>query len=85
MGLENGLWEVYIIRTQDGKLYTGISTDVERRFAEHQSGKKGARFFHLSPPDKIVYREKVSGRSEALKRERKIKSMTKKEKNSLFF
>ena len=38
-------WYVYIIRASDQSLYTGITTDPERRFAEHQSGKAGAKYF----------------------------------------
>lgn len=69
-------WEVYMIRAQDGSLYTGIATDPVRRFEEHQSGRLGARFFRTSKPDAIVYREVCRDRSEALRREHEIKRMS---------
>ena len=43
-------WYVYIIRATDQSLYTGITTDVERRFAEHQSGRAGAKYFPWTQP-----------------------------------
>ena len=69
-------WTVYIIQVENGNFYTGITTDLERRFTEHQTHKKGARFFHLSPASKIVHTEIYPTRSEALKRESALKKMT---------
>lgn len=77
-------WEVYIIQTESGKLYTGITNDLERRFSEHQKARKGARFFRISKPVKIVFRESHPNRSEATKRESAIKKMSRKEKLALF-
>ena len=76
-------WEVYVIQTDDGKLYTGITSDLARRFDEHQSHKKGARFFHFSEAKKILFRERHPNRSEASKREMAIKKLTRKEKLEL--
>lgn len=73
-------WEVYIIETMSGKLYTGITTDLDRRFADHQKGEKGARFFRFSSPKAIRFREKQPNRSKATKREIEIKKMSRKEK-----
>lgn len=75
-------WEVYIIETDSGKLYTGITNNIERRFANHLN-KRGARFFHFSSPKEIVYRESQPNRSEASKREIAIKKMSRQEKLSL--
>lgn len=69
-------WKVYIIRAEDGKLYTGITTDLERRFADHKKGKSGAKFFRISPAESIAYCESQPNRSEALKRESQIKKMS---------
>jgi len=77
------MWEVYIIETERGQFYTGISTDVERRFAEHQNSSKGARFFRRSRPKAIVYREEHPDRSSATKREIEIKRMTRAQKQIL--
>lgn len=76
-------WWVYMVSSASGKLYTGISTDVDRRFAEHRDGKRGARFFRMDAPTAVVYREAVADRSEALRREAQIKKMTRKAKQAL--
>lgn len=69
-------WFLYIVETVDGKLYTGITTDVERRFKEHCENKKGAKFFRSSVPKKIVYCEQLEDRSAASKREAQVKKLT---------
>lgn len=76
-------WEVYIIQAKSGVLYTGITTDLDRRFAAHLEGAKGARFFRFSQPEKIVYREECANRSEATRRELEIKKMTRQKKVEL--
>ena len=75
-------WFVYILRTRDGRLYTGVSTDVDQRFKQHCKGpaKGGARFFSFSPPEKIIYRERCADRSEALRREAALKRLGRREK-----
>ncbi len=69
----NKLWHVYIIRTEKNKLYTGITTDLERRFQEHCEGKKGAKYFRSDPPKKIVFYGICPNRSVASKHEADIK------------
>lgn len=76
-------WELYIIQTKSKKLYTGITTDLDRRLKDHQSGKKGARFFRFSDPEKVLYREPHPNRSKATKREIQIKKLTRKQKLAL--
>ena len=77
-------WFVYMIEAEGGSLYTGISTDVERRFAEHLAGgAKAARFFRTRPARKLVYREQCADRSEALRREIEIKKLSRKAKLAL--
>ncbi len=76
-------WEVYIIQTKSGKLYTGITTDLGRRFADHQGGRKGARFFRFSDPENILFRESHPNRSKATQREISIKKMSRDEKLKL--
>lgn len=76
-------WIVYIIQTTSGNLYTGITNDLERRFKNHQQQKRGARFFRISEPEKVVYQESHPNRSEALKREYEIKKMSRQEKLAL--
>ena len=79
---ESKLWEVYIIETEDGTLYTGITNDLERRFSQH-STKKGARFFHTSPPKALLFRERHPDRSSALRREAEIKKLSRAQKLAL--
>lgn len=76
---------VYIILTTTNKLYCGYSTDVERRFSEHLTGKKGAKFTKINKPVKIVYKKCYKTKSEALKEEYRIKHLTKKEKEELIY
>lgn len=73
-------WEVYIVEADSGALYTGISTDVERRLAEHRDSPRGARFFRFAAAVQLVYRERCRDRSEATRRERAIKAMRREEK-----
>ncbi|WP_144391304.1 GIY-YIG nuclease family protein [Pleionea sediminis] len=75
-------WFVYIIRCDDDSLYTGVTTDVTRRFKQHQT-KKGAKYFFSRSPCSVVYQEEVADRSLALKREITIKRLSKKEKEIL--
>ncbi len=85
-GFENE-WYLYIIRCSDTSLYTGITTDVERRFAEHanhngnQEGvNRGAKYFRARSPEEIVYVESGHTRSTASRRETAIKSFSRQEK-----
>jgi len=73
-------WFVYMIEASDGSLYTGVTTDVERRFAEHGDSDKGAKFFRGRKPVKIVYQQDHPDRSSALKREAEIKKLTRENK-----
>ena len=69
-------WYVYIIKASDDSLYTGVTTDVSRRFNEHCSGDKGARYFRGRKPLEVVYTETHPDRGSALRREAAIKKLT---------
>ena len=75
-------WKLYILRCRDGSLYTGITTDVQKRLAAHNVGK-GAKYTRGRGPLELVYREDCGDHSAALKREREIKSLTREEKLKL--
>ena len=75
-------WKLYILRCGDGSLYTGITTDVEKRLAVHQSGK-GAKYTRGRGPLEVVYREECGDQSAALKRELEIKALTREQKEML--
>jgi len=81
---EHKNWQVYIIQTKTGKLYTGITTDINRRWSEHKN-KKGAKYFRLENPQEIVFIEHCKNRSEATKRELEIKKFRKNKKLQLIF
>jgi len=76
------MWHVYIIQGTDDKLYTGITTDIERRLAEHNSGR-GGKFTRFRGPFELRYKQKARTRSAALKREAAIKSLSRADKLSL--
>jgi putative endonuclease len=69
------MWFVYVVRCKDRTLYTGVTTDVKRRVEEHNDGR-GARYTRSRCPVTLVYRERVTDRSAALRREYEIKRMT---------
>lgn len=73
------MYFLYILKCSDNTLYTGITTDVERRFAEHVQGT-GGKYTRARKPVKIVYTEKKRNRSSASKREAEIKKMTRRDK-----
>lgn len=75
-------WKLYILRCRDGSLYTGITTDVEKRLAAHNAGK-GAKYTRSRKPVDIVYQEQCDGHSQALRRELEVKALTKEEKLKL--
>ena len=72
-------WKLYILRCGDGSLYTGITTDVEKRLEAHRTGK-GAKYTRGRGPLELVYCEDCGDHSAALKRELEIKAMTREEK-----
>jgi putative endonuclease len=74
-------WYIYLVRCRDGSLYTGISTDVSRRFAEHQGqGGTGSKYLKGKGPLSLVFEKKVGSQSLALKVEGKIKKLPKAKK-----
>lgn len=75
-------WYVYMLRCGDGSLYTGSTTDVERRLREHQGGT-GARYTRSRPPVTLAYAEKAPDRSAAQRREAAIKKLPRAQKLKL--
>lgn len=76
------LWFLYLVRTSDNSLYTGITTDVARRFVQHQSGK-GAKALRGKGELTLVFSASVGERSLALRMEYRIKQLTKRQKERL--
>ncbi len=75
-------WYLYILRCGDGSLYTGITTDVDRRLEAHRSGH-GAKYTRGRGPLTLLYRELCGSHSDALKRELAVKQLSRAEKEAL--
>lgn len=75
-------WIVYILRCRDGSLYTGITTDLERRLRAHRAGT-ASKYTRAKLPVRLAWSESAASESAAKKREAAIKKLTRKEKLSL--
>ncbi len=73
-------WVVYIVQCADNSLYTGITTDIQRRLNEHNSDVKGARYTRTRRPVKLVYCQSFENRSQASKQECTIKQLSRSQK-----
>lgn len=75
-------WFLYILKCKDGKFYTGITKDMERRLKAHNDGK-GANFTRARRPVKVIYHEILKSRTQALVREFAVKSLPRRKKEEL--
>ncbi|MBT8096000.1 MAG: GIY-YIG nuclease family protein [Woeseia sp.] len=76
-------WSVYLLRCADGSLYTGIATDVQRRFAEHDSSERGAKYLRGRGPLRLELACEVGDRSLASRVEHRIKRLSRNRKEAL--
>ena len=76
------MWYLYILRCGDGSLYTGITTDVERRLETHRQGR-GAKYTRGRGPLELAYQEECGTHSQALRRELEVKAMPRAQKEQL--
>ena len=84
IAVETDSWFVYILRCADNSLYTGITTNINKRLDQHNGvDKKGAKYTHGRRPVTLVYQEPSNSRSAASKRECIIKSLKKTQKEQL--
>ena len=74
------MYKLYILECVDKTLYTGITTDLQRRIKEHNSSDLGAKYTRGRRPVKLVFSKKFKNRSYASKEESKIKKLSRKEK-----
>lgn len=74
------MYYLYILKCADDTLYTGITTDVARRVAEHNTGKKGAKYTMSRRPVSVVFSKKYKNRSKASQEEARIKKLTRLQK-----
>ena len=72
-------WKLYMLRCRDGSLYTGITTDVEKRLAAHNAGK-GGKYTRSRLPVELVYYEAFETKQEAMSREFHIKRLSRNKK-----
>jgi|SaaInl5LU_22_DNA_1037371.scaffolds.fasta_scaffold08905_7 putative endonuclease len=75
-------WHLYLVRTDAGALYTGISTDVDKRFETHQLGL-GSKYLRGNQPAKLVYRCQIGDRSLTSKVEYRVKQLDKPAKENI--
>ncbi|MDD2224629.1 MAG: GIY-YIG nuclease family protein [Candidatus Shapirobacteria bacterium] len=78
------MYFLYILQCSDDTLYTGITTDLDRRIEEHNNSKLGAKYTKVRRPVKLVYSQQFTDRSEASKEESRIKKLSRQQKLSLF-
>ncbi|HSG97252.1 MAG TPA: GIY-YIG nuclease family protein [Woeseiaceae bacterium] len=73
--MSSGTFSLYILRCADGSLYTGITTDVDKRVAEHVSGSRGAKYLRGRGPLELVLAEPVGDRAAASRLEHRVKKL----------
>lgn len=76
------MWYVYILKCNDGTLYTGITNNLDKRVSSHNKGT-GAKYTKTRLPVEVVYHEEATDRSEASKREHQIKKLSRLAKENL--
>jgi predicted GIY-YIG superfamily endonuclease len=78
-GKTSSRWHLYILKCSDNTFYTGITNDLQRRLVMHNSGK-ASRYTRSRLPVILIYQERCQNRSSALKKECRMKSLSRKEK-----
>ena len=81
--VQANIYSVYMLRCADGSLYTGIATNVARRFLEHQSSPRGAKYLRGRGPLTLEFQQVVGDRGKASRVEYVLKSLAKADKEEL--
>jgi putative endonuclease len=76
-------WFLYVLKCNDGTLYTGVTTNIDRRLNEHNTSSKGAKYTKVRRPVKLVYWTEYQDRSSAQKAEYKFKQLTREQKEKV--
>ena len=76
-------WHVYLLRCIDGSLYAGITTDLDRRLAEHNAGAAGAKYTRARRPVLLVWSETAADRGAASRREYALRRLSRQQKEAL--
>ena len=79
--MTDSTYSLYLVRCNDGSLYTGIATDVERRVKEHEVSSKGAKYLRGKTPLTVVFTRELGNRSLASKVEGHVKKLSRREKS----
>ncbi len=74
------MWHMYVVRCDDGTLYTGVTTDITRRVNEHNASPRGAKYTKSRRPVTLVYSKAYPNKSLAMKAEYRFKQLTRAEK-----
>lgn len=77
-------WFLYMVRCKDGSIYTGITTDVNRRVKEHNTSKRGARYTRSRRPVTLIWKSLATDRQTAMMAELGFKAMPKAVKEACF-
>lgn len=77
------MWHVYMVRCADGTIYTGSTTDPDRRLDQHNSSKAGARYTRGRRPVRLVYQRECGSRRQAAAEEIRIKKLSRRQKMEL--
>lgn len=83
IGMKNKPWFLYVVKCNDDTLYTGVTTDVDRRLNEHNSSAKGSKYTKVRRPVELVYWTDFKDRSTAQKAEYKFKKLMRKQKEEI--
>jgi len=81
--MNSGEYSLYIVRCNDGSLYTGIAIDVERRIREHESGSRGAKYLRGKGPLQLVFSAALGDRGTAQQVEYRVKQLERDRKEAL--
>jgi putative endonuclease len=74
-------FSIYLVRCGDGSVYTGIAVNVERRLAEHDGHRRGARYLRGKGPLELLYQQEIGNRSLAQRIEHRVKRLPSEEKS----
>jgi putative endonuclease len=83
VNVSEAIWSVYLIRDVRQRLYCGVTTNVARRFAEHQQGKIGAKALKGQGPLMLAWHQPIGDKRLAMQLEYRIKQLKKSQKEAL--
>ena len=76
-------WFLYVLKCNDGTLYTGVTTNIQRRLKEHNTSSRGAKYTKARRPVEVIYWKSFKNQSSAQKAEYKFKQLTREQKEKM--